>query len=76
MGCGFLLAMVAIGAIRELFGNGTILGFKVFGSGYNAPLIFVLSPGAFIVIGYLVGVVKVYNTKKEKRMRMKEREVQ
>lgn len=73
MGLGFTLAMVSIGAIREFFGNGSILDIRLLGSWYNAPLIFIMAPGAFIVIGYLVGAVKVYNKKKEERM--KEREV-
>jgi electron transport complex protein RnfE len=74
MGCGFTLAMLVVGAIRELFGNGTLLGFQVLGDWYNPALIFILSPGAFIVLGYLVGAVKIYTKKKEERM--KEREAQ
>jgi Na+-translocating ferredoxin:NAD+ oxidoreductase subunit E len=73
MGCGFTLAMITVGAIREFFGSGSLLGVRILGSWYNAPLIFIMAPGAFIVIGYLVGAVKIYNTKKEERM--KEREV-
>lgn len=69
MGIGFTLAMVTIGAIRELFGNGSILDIRLLGSWYNAPLIFIMAPGAFIVIGYLVGAVKIYNKKKEERMK-------
>jgi len=74
MGCGFTLAMVCIGAIRELFGNGTLLGLKILGSWYNPALIFILSPGAFILIGYLVGAVKILNGKREEKA--KERDVQ
>lgn len=73
MGLGFTLAMVTIGIIRELLGNGSILDIRILGSWYNAPLIFIMAPGAFIVIGYLVGAVKIYNKKKAERS--KEREV-
>lgn len=72
MGCGFTLAMVVIGAIRELFGNGTLLGLKIMGAWYNPPLIFVLSPGAFILIGYLVAGVKIMNKKREQRAKERE----
>lgn len=59
MGCGFLLAMVIIGAIREIIGNGTFLGFAVMPSSYSPPLIMILAPGAFILIGYLVAGSKI-----------------
>jgi len=74
MGCGFTLAMITVGAIREFFGSGSLLGVRLLGTWYNAPLIFIMAPGAFIVIGYLVGAVKIYNKRKEDKL--KEREVQ
>ncbi|UOO37273.1 electron transport complex subunit RsxE [Oscillospiraceae bacterium CM] len=72
MGMGFTLAMITVGAIRELFGNGTLLGFRILGSWYNAPLLFVMAPGAFFVIAYLVGLTKIYLKKKEDRERERE----
>ena len=65
MGCGFTIAMLSIGVIRELFGNGTILGFQILGSWYNPALIMILPPGAFILIGYMMGAIKMYNERKE-----------
>lgn len=65
MGCGFTIAMLSIGVIRELFGNGTILGFQILGSWYNPALIMILPPGAFILIGYMMGGIKMYNERKE-----------
>jgi len=65
MGCGFTIAMLAISAIREIIGNGTILGYSVFGSGYNPALIMILPPGAFILIGYMMGAIKLYIKRKE-----------
>jgi len=65
MGCGFTIAMLAISAIREVIGNGTILGYSVFGSGYNPALIMILPPGAFILIGYMMGAIKLYIKRKE-----------
>jgi electron transport complex protein RnfE len=67
MGCGFTLAMLSISVIREFFGNGSILGFKILGSWYNAPLIMILPAGAFILIGYMIGAIKLHNARKEEK---------
>jgi len=67
MGCGFTIAMVSIGIIRELLGNGTILGYAVFGSWYNPALIMILPPGAFMLIGYMIGAIKLNNERKERK---------
>ena len=56
MGLGFTLSLTVIGAIRELLGSGAIFGLKVFPE-YYAMLIFVLAPGAFIALAYLMGAV-------------------
>ncbi|WP_160685771.1 electron transport complex subunit E [Clostridium sp. C2-6-12] len=69
MGVGFTIAMLVISVIRELFGNGTILGFSVFGAGYNPALIMILPPGAFILIGYMMGGIKMYLERKEERIK-------
>lgn len=54
MGLGFTLALFVLGAVRELFGSGTLLGFTVFGSGYQPLLLMILPPGAFIAMGLLL----------------------
>lgn len=66
MGCGFTLAMVLIGVIRELFGAGTVFGIAILGSWYNPALVFILPPGAFIVIGYLIGIMNLFDERKAK----------
>ena len=55
MGLGFTMALGLLGAIRELVGGGSILGHK-FISG-DGILVFILAPGAFIVLGYLIALV-------------------
>jgi electron transport complex protein RnfE len=65
MGCGFTIAMLAISVVRELFGNGTILGYTILGSWYNPALIMILPPGAFMLIGYMIGAIKLHNQRKE-----------
>ncbi|MDR3601766.1 MAG: electron transport complex subunit E [Desulfosporosinus sp.] len=69
MGCGFTLAMLIIGTIRELVGNGTILGYNILGHAYQPALIMILPPGAFLLIGYLVGASKLLNEYLEKRQK-------
>lgn len=66
MGCGFAIAMIVIGAIREVFGAGTFLGMNIMPATYDAPLILILPAGAFIVIGYLVGGCKILAERIEK----------
>lgn len=71
MGMGFTVAMLAIGTIREILGSGTFLGIQVLGSWYHPMLIFILAPGAFILIGYLVGISRLINDRNDKKMRLK-----
>jgi Na+-translocating ferredoxin:NAD+ oxidoreductase subunit E len=66
MGCGFALALLSIGIIRELLGTGAIFGIKVLGSWYNPALIMILPPGAFILIGYMVAGFKMLTEHMEK----------
>jgi len=56
MGLGFTLALTLLGVARELLGTGKAFGFIVFPDQYGA-LIFVLAPGAFIVLGYLIAMM-------------------
>ena len=65
MGCGFLVAMLAIAVIREIIGAGSILGIPLFGPSHNPMLMMVLPPGGFILIGYMVAGLKVWNEKRE-----------
>jgi electron transport complex protein RnfE len=55
MGVGFTLALILIATCRELLGNGTWMGFPVFGSRFEPVLLMILSPGAFITIGLFIG---------------------
>ncbi|MGH4138918.1 electron transport complex subunit RsxE [Clostridium sp.] len=57
MGLGFTIALAILGAIRELLGAGSILGFKVFGNSFEPAIIMVLAPGAFITLGILMALL-------------------
>ena len=56
MGLGFTFALTLLGAVRELLGTGQVFSMKIFPEDYGA-LVFVLAPGAFIALGYLIAVV-------------------
>ena len=69
MGLGFTFALFILGAVREILGAGTILGYNLSifpldekGSPLTI-LLFVLPPGAFIVLGYLIAIVNRINKK-------------
>lgn len=54
MGLGFTVGLTAIGIVRELIGSGKIFGFQVMPSAYEPVTIFILAPGAFLVLTLLV----------------------
>ncbi|HKL48806.1 MAG TPA: electron transport complex subunit E [Desulfuromonadales bacterium] len=54
MGVGFTLALFVLGAVREVFGAGTIFGISLFGAAYQPLLLMILPPGAFISLGLLL----------------------
>ena len=56
MGLGFTLGLTSLGAVREFLGTGKIFDFAIFPEDYGM-LVFVLAPGAFIALGYLIAVV-------------------
>lgn len=58
MGLGFTVALVAIGAVREFLGNGSIFDLAIMPSAYEPVKIFVLAPGAFFVLALLTMVQK------------------
>jgi len=65
MGFGFTIAISAIGIIREVLGNGTILGYSLFGASFSPAIIMILPPGAFITIGFLMAGLNALTRKGE-----------
>ena len=61
MGIGFTLAMIILASFRELLGSGTWLNINVLGSAYqNQPLLIaILAPGAFILLGFILGFFNI-----------------
>jgi len=64
MGLGFTSALIVIASVREIIGTGKIWGLVLLGERYNPVLMAILSPGAFITLGLLIGL---FNLIEEKR---------
>jgi electron transport complex protein RnfE len=60
MGLGFSIALTILGSIREFLGSGKIFGLTIFDSSYGM-LVFILAPGAFLVLGYLILIINRLN---------------
>ncbi len=56
IGLGFTWALALLGASRELLGTGKLFGITLMPEEYGS-LVFILAPGAFIVLGYLIAIV-------------------
>jgi Na+-translocating ferredoxin:NAD+ oxidoreductase subunit E len=65
IGLGFTIALTCLGIIREFIGAGAFFGMKLIGNN-DGILIFILPPGAFIVLGYLIALVNRIKAKYEK----------
>lgn len=63
IGLGFTLSLTAIGIVRELLGAGSIFGYKLLAG--DGILVFVLAPGAFLVLAYLLVIFRKYILKNE-----------
>jgi H+/Na+-translocating ferredoxin:NAD+ oxidoreductase subunit E len=61
MGLGFAFALTVLGGVREILGSGSIFGWKFIQG--DGMLVFVLAPGAFIALGYLIVLVNKINKK-------------
>ena len=53
MGIGFTIGLFCLGMVRELIGAGTLFGMQVMPSGYEGATIFIMPPGAFLVLALL-----------------------
>jgi len=54
MGSGFMIALLLMGAVREVLGSGTFLGMSLFGPGFEPWVILVLPPGGFFTLAFLL----------------------
>jgi len=63
MGAGFTFALVLLGGVRELLGQGELFGIDILGADYPDVLMFILPPGAFIALGFILAGVNIINRK-------------
>lgn len=68
MGLGFTIGLTCIGVVREILGSGAVLGFHVMPDFYNPMTIFIMPPGAFIVLALLVALLNKINMAKAAKM--------
>ena len=65
MGVGYLVAMILLSSTREILGNGTILGFRILPEAYEPMMMAIQPPGAFILLGLLIGIVNYLSRRKK-----------
>jgi electron transport complex protein RnfE len=58
MGLGFSMALIMLGSIREIFGSLSLFGFKFVDA--DGILLFILPPGAFIALGFLIALINYF----------------
>ncbi len=64
MGIGFTLALTVLGMVRELLGSGSLFGATILGGSFEPALIMILPPGAFLALGFLIGLVNFISKKR------------
>lgn len=57
MGIGFTWGLFLLGSLREVFGEGSVLGFKIMPAAYNPLIVMILPAGAFLVLGFLTALM-------------------
>jgi len=65
-GAGFLIALVTMGGIRELFGSRTLLGYQILSDLFNPLLVMILPAGAFFTFALLMGSANAFTNRKNK----------
>ncbi len=65
MGVGYLVAMVLLRSVREFLGNGSLFGISVLPASYEPMMIAIQPPGAFIILGLLIGLVNYISRRKK-----------
>ena len=65
-GAGFAIALLLMGTIREVLGNGSILGVPLFGPAFEPWVIFILPPGGFFTLGFILLAFGWWQDRKQK----------
>ena len=64
MGLGFTIALGILGLVREFIGSGTAFGLQILPQAFPQTLIFIMAPGAFLTLGFLMGLLNHFKNKK------------
>lgn len=68
MGAGFTIALLSLGTVREILGNGTILGIALFPANFQPWVVMILPPGGFFVLGTWLLLFAWTRQRRERRM--------
>ena len=66
-GIGFIIALFLMGGVREVLGYGSFLGFPLLGANYEPWIIFILPPGGFLTIGFILLALNWWERRKVER---------
>ena len=72
MGLGFTFALVILGSIREVIGAGTLFGLNIFGAWFEPAVLFIMPPGAFITLGFVVALVQKLRERRDSYVKKQE----
>lgn len=69
-GVGFTLALTFLGAVREILGNGSVFGISLVPANFSPALIFILAPGGFIAMGFILAGINVVKNRPKKKKKV------
>ena len=68
MGLGFTFGLACLGAVREILGAGQLFGVQILSLSWFTPItIFIMAPGAFLVLAFLVAIMNIVRRKAEEK---------
>jgi electron transport complex protein RnfE len=70
-GIGFTIALLMMGGFREILGNGTFLGFQLFGDSFEPWVIMILPPGGFFTMGFILLFLGWWEGRKVKKVEIR-----
>jgi len=67
VGIGFTIALLILGTVREILGSGSILGIPIFGPNFEPWVVFVLPPGGFLTIGFVLLGLNAWQKRRDEK---------
>lgn len=75
MGLGFTFALLTLASVREIIGSGSLAGVRILPEAYEPAIIFLLPPGAFLMLGMLIALMNKIMSTIRKRSEKKKAEI-